>query len=104
MYFAVLVPYKFLQVKKRSLGRANLLRRNNSRAFEDGVEMVGGQAAEPFDGTGGPANFDRINLGSGSAAEVEAKLAVEDVTAATADFVGLCDASCRNGDASAESE
>ncbi len=66
------------------------------------MNFVDGEIIEFFDAAAGPANFDRIELGSGAEAEVHAHVIVGIVAGAAADFVNEDASTGFHGDAGAD--
>ena len=71
-------------------------------AFEDGVDGVGWDVSEGFEGAVGPADFDFVHDGIGGQSEMEARIAGGNVAGAGFDFFDLRAGGGSDGDASAD--
>jgi len=61
-------------IENLSDSRPNAVSRHNSRTFEHGIELVGGQSAERLDRSRRPANLNVIDFLGRAKAEVQARI------------------------------
>jgi len=62
-------------------------RHGSAGGFFEGVDGVDGEIVEALDKAAGPVDFDPVDFGDGTQTEMDAHVAVGDVTGAAADFV-----------------
>lgn len=83
---------------------ADLIRGDDSVAFEHCVELVGRQAADVIDGSGWPANFDAVDFCGRAEPKVQAQIVLREIASAAMNFAGLRHSSGNNFDTSIEGE
>src|ERR1700682_3347141 len=83
----VLVPIRFSITFWYSW--PNAVSRHNSRTFEHGIELVGGQIGERLDGSRRPRNLDAIDFFGRAQTKVQASVILGEIAAAAVHFVGL---------------